>query len=81
MGKKKRAKVLKVMSQAIKSYYEDFELQAIPIVTDAKSSDALEKQKATFLRDYMQSIWLRAGFPMWFQHIHTFLEKIEKRMR
>lgn len=76
----KRHKVLKAMNQAIQSYYNDLELQAIPIVTDEVSADLLEKQGAVFFKKYMQSIWLREGFPMWYDHIHSFLQKIEARM-
>ncbi len=80
LDSRKRALVLQTMHAAIKSYYKDFDLQAIPIVTDELSSTILQTQKATYIRAYYQSIWMRAGFPMWFTHIQSFLEKIEKRI-
>ena len=74
-----RLVVLQAMNSAIKTYYQDFALQAIPIVTDELTAKALEQLKAKFLRTYMQSIWMRDGFAQWFDHIHSFLQKIEAR--
>ncbi len=74
-----RLAVLKAMNSAIKIYYQDFALQAVPIVTDELTAKALEQLNAKFLRTYMQSIWMRSGFAQWFDHIHSFLQKIEAR--
>ena len=74
----KRGLVLKAMNAAIKPYYKDFDLQAIPIVTDALSAKALQSQKATLFREYIQSIWMREGFSLWYNHIHSFLKRIER---
>jgi len=79
LTEKERIEVLKTMNAAIKSYYADFELGAIPIVTDELTSKSLTDLNANFLRTYMQSIWLRSGFSLWFDHIYSFLRKIESR--
>lgn len=79
LTEKERVEVLKTMTAAIKSYYKGFALGAIPIVTDEISSKSLINLKAQFLRAYMQSIWLRSGFSLWFDHIYSFLRKIESR--
>jgi len=34
---------------------------------------------ANYIRVYVQSIWLREGFSAWYDHIASFLEKIEAR--
>lgn len=75
-----RLEVLRFMNKQAKPYYRDISLKAIPIVTDKKTSDALQKLDARWLREYLQSIWLREGFSQWYEHIASFLERIERRM-
>ncbi len=70
---------LQAMNAAIQSYYQQMPLKAIPIVTDSNTARHLASQGAEFIREYMQSIWLREGFPLWFDHIDSFLRKIERR--
>jgi len=72
--------LLEVLS-TIKNYYADFELGKIPIITDANTSIVLQKNNAEFLREYMQCIWLRAGFEQWEQHIDSFLSALLARKR
>ena len=74
-----RDRLLLAMSQAIEPFYEDFPLGVLPIVTDAYCSHLLQKQGACLIREYMQSIWMRDGFELWYQHIWSFLERIERR--
>ena len=74
-----RIKVLKVINGIVNEYYTDFPLKAIPIVTDKGTSEALQSIGANYLRAYMQSIWMRSGFALWFNHIYSFLQKIESR--
>lgn len=74
-----REMILKSMNTAIKPFYTDFELQTIPIVTDDLTSKVLQQQHAVLQRKYMQSIWLREGFTDWYNHIYSFLQRIEKR--
>jgi len=79
LSTEKRAMVLQAMNRVAKSCYTDFELQAIPIVTDKISSELLQSQNAIFQRAYMQSIWLRSGFLQWYDHIYSFLRTLETR--
>ena len=79
LSEQDRLAVLKAMNQIAKTCYMDFELQAIPIVTDQISSNLLQVQNAVFQRAYMQSIWLRSGFLQWYDHIYCFLQKLETR--
>lgn len=78
---KERLDILKAMNAVVKPYFQDFALQFIPIVTDEVTSASLQTLNANFSRAYMQSIWMRSGFAMWFDHIHSFLQKIEGRRR
>lgn len=71
--------IVQTMLAAVKDFYQDFALQAIPITTDARTLPELQKQGAKYLRTYMQSIWMRTGFAQWFEHINSFLERIEQR--
>lgn len=80
LRKEERLEVLRFMNQQAKPYYKGISLGAIPIVTDTKTSEALQKLDARWLREYLQSIWLREGFSEWYEHIASFLERIEKRM-
>lgn len=68
-------------NEIAKPHYSDFELQAIPIVTDKHTAKVLLSQGASFKREYMQSIWLRSGFKQWYEHIESFLKKIESRSK
>ena len=34
---------------------------------------------ASWLREYMQSIWLREGFTQYYEHLQSFLQRIEMR--
>ncbi|MEM6699724.1 MAG: hypothetical protein AAF599_15080 [Bacteroidota bacterium] len=79
LSTKNRVAVLKDLNQVAKACYADFELQAIPIVTDQVSSELLQSQNAVFQRAYMQSIWLRSGFLQWYDHIYCFLQRLEAR--
>ena len=81
MEEKKRTQLVKTMNASIKSYYCNFEVQALPIVTDELTSTELQNQKAVFFKEYMQSIWMREGFAMWYEHIYSFLEKVEARWK
>jgi len=74
-----RQSVLAAMNFATKSFYVNFELQTIPIVTDDLTSKTLQTQSAILQRKYMQSIWLREGFADWYAHIYSFLKRIEER--
>jgi hypothetical protein len=76
-----RRQVLEVIDAGLKPIYRDLVLQCIPVVTDAVTSSVMVLQRAFFIKACMQSIWLRAGFPQWYQHIHSFLQKKACRKR
>lgn len=78
LDESERKKVTALLSLEAKKIYSDFELQAIPIVTDKVTSEVLTDQGAKYIRTYMQSLWLRSGFAQWRQHIVSFLERIDK---
>lgn len=80
LGETEREEVLKLIHCKLKSIYEDFPLQIIPIVTDKRTADQLTCQGALLQRAYFQSIWLRPGFRQWYEHIESFLKKIETRI-
>lgn len=71
--------LLNYMNNIAATVYKDFELKKIPIVTDAHTSAQLQMLNADFLRIYIQSIWMREGFSMWYDHIQSFLDRIDKR--
>ena len=80
LSKEQRAELVPFLNQAIKDYYLDFEFQKIPIATDQLTSEVLQNQGASFFKTYMQSIWLREGFAQWYEHIQSFLQRIESRL-
>ena len=59
--------------------FMDFEPGLIPIVTDLVTAESVQKLGAVYIREYIQSIWMREGFRGWFEHINSFLDKIEIR--
>lgn len=71
--------LLSFVNQHTRPYYEDFALGIIPIVTTEKTAERLERQMAQSVRTYVQSIWLKSGFLQWYDHIDSFLRKIERR--
>ena len=71
--------VLSLLNSQLKETYIDFDLQCIPIVTDTKTSAYLQMMAANYIRVYVQSIWLREGFSAWYDHIASFLERIEAK--
>lgn len=74
-----RQELLQLMHQVVQTTYSDFQLEAIPIITDKPTAELLQTQGAIFQREYMQSIWLRSGFLQWYDHIYTFLQRLEAR--
>ena len=76
---KKKLDVISVINQQLIHEYSDIELNYIPIVTDESTSELLQESGATYLRKYLQSIWLKEGFREWYEHINSFLKRIESR--
>jgi hypothetical protein len=74
-----RALVVRQLGAHLRSAYADIPIGAIPVATDPLTAATLQADGATWLREYMQSIWLRAGFPGWYAHIDSFLQRITRR--
>ena len=73
--------MLSVMNNYAAKVYDDFELGKVPIVTDELTSRSLQTLGANLIRIYVQSIWLREGFSQWHKHIHSFLLRIESKLK
>lgn len=71
--------VLQLANDATRCHYKDFPLQIIPIVTNERTAEQLIALGARHVREYMQSIWLRSGFDQWYEHIESFLKRIERK--
>ena len=71
--------VLQSLNHAVFPVYRDFDLQVVPVVTNESVSKLLQLAGAEFQREYMQSTWLRDGFEEWYEHIDSFLRRIEHR--
>jgi hypothetical protein len=65
--------------KAASTAYQDFELDAIPVIADPIASTALIQLGADYLRDYCQGIWLRDGNIRFYRHIDGFYSKIRAR--
>jgi hypothetical protein len=72
--------MLSVMNNYAAKVYDDFELGKVPIVTDESTSESLQTLGAELRRVYVQSIWLREGFAQWYEHIRSFLSRIESKL-
>ncbi|PHN01561.1 hypothetical protein [Flavilitoribacter nigricans] len=74
-----RASVLRALHHRIAETYRDIRIGVVPIVTDCRTAEVLTTQGAVKIREYVQSIWLREGFRQWYDHINSFLQRIERR--
>lgn len=59
--------------------YQDFELEAIPVIADARAAAILIRLGADYLRDYCQGIWLKEGNLRFYRHIEGFYSKLLAR--
>lgn len=59
--------------------YQDFELGAIPVISDPLASVALIQLGAEYLRDYCQGIWLKDGNLRFYRHIDGFYSRLVAR--
>lgn len=59
--------------------YEDFELDAIPVIADPTASVILIQLGAEYLRDYCQGIWLKEGNLRFYRHIDGFYSRLMAR--
>jgi len=71
--------VVAALLKASSAAYQDFELDAIPVMADAIASPALVRFGAEYLRDYCQGIWLRDGNLRFYRHIDGFYSKLLTR--
>ena len=68
--------VCAALTAAVAATYKDFEPGVVPIVIDRGNAEALRALGAEYIRDYAQSIWLRAGFEAWYRHTERFYERL-----
>jgi hypothetical protein len=59
--------------------YQDFELDAIPVIADPVASVVLIQFGAEYLRDYCQGIWLKDGNLRFYRHINGFYSRLVAR--
>lgn len=78
---RQRSAVLSSLNYAAYGAYYDIPLGVVPIVTESATAGALFDQGAIRVREYVQSIWLREGFRQWYEHIGSFLKRIERKKR
>lgn len=77
--REEREAVLSRMHYAAYGTYYNIALGVVPIVTDPATAEVLFHQGAIKVRQYVQSIWMREGFRDWYDHIDSFLKRIERR--
>jgi hypothetical protein len=78
-----QADALDVVSSLLKasaSAYEDFELDAIPVIAEELAAPALQHLGAEFLRHYCQGTWLQAGQLRFFRHVDGFYSRLLARV-
>ena len=78
-----QADALDVVSSLLKacaSAYEDFELDAIPVIAEELAASALQHLGAEFLRHYCQGTWLQAGQLRFFRHVDGFYSRLLARV-
>jgi hypothetical protein len=71
------AALLKASSVA----YQNFELDAIPVIAEELAGPALLQLGAEFLRHYCQGIWLKEGQLRFYRHVDGFYSKLLSRAR
>ena len=64
---------------AASTAYQDFELDAIPVIADPVASVVLIQLGAEYLRDYCQGIWLKDGNLRFYRHIDGFYSRLLAR--
>jgi hypothetical protein len=85
--KEKTIVIHNLLVEASKAYFEyqlnlPYPISYIPVVTDKRSANILERSGGTLLRQYKKSIWLQNAFEDWYKHIqtqyHSFLSSIKR---
>ena len=59
--------------------YDDFELDAIPVITEEIAAPALLQLGAEFLRHYCQGTWLQEGQLRFYRHVDGFYARLLAR--
>jgi hypothetical protein len=72
--------VVSALLRASASAYEDFELDAIPVIAEELAAPALQQLGAEFLRHYCQGTWLQAGQLRFFRHVDGFYSRLLARV-
>ncbi len=68
--------VVTTLMQKVAPLYEDFSPQFIPVIACDCAAIALSNGGGEFIRNYSQSIWLKAGFVPYYRHLEKFYERI-----
>ena len=75
--------VLDVVSSLLRasaSFYEDFELDAIPVIAEEIAAPALIQLGAEFLRHYCQGTCLQEGQLRFYRHVDGFYSRLLARV-
>jgi len=68
----RHSQVIASLVNAASKTYSDFELPVILMTTDQYAGKELVAQGAHAMQDYSRSVWLRSGYPAWFNHVNGF---------
>jgi hypothetical protein len=71
--------VVSSLLRASASAYEDFELDAIPVIAEEIAAPALIQLGAEFLRHYCQGTWLQEGQLRFYRHVDGFYSRLLAR--
>ncbi len=71
--------VVASLLRASSSMYDDFELDAIPVITEEIAAPALLQLGAEFLRHYCQGTWLQEGQLRFYRHVDGFYSRLLAR--
>ena len=71
--------VVASLLRASSSMYDDFELDAIPVITEEIAAPALLQLGAEFLRHYCQGTWLQEGQLRFYRHVDGFYARLLAR--
>ena len=72
--------VVSALLKASSSAYEDFELDAIPVIAEELAAPALFRLGAEFLRHYCQGTWLQEGQLRFYRHVEAFYSRLQARV-
>ncbi|HKV81909.1 MAG TPA: hypothetical protein VJP02_27425 [Candidatus Sulfotelmatobacter sp.] len=79
LAESEASNIVTTLLQASFAAYEDFELDAIPVIADPIASVVLIQLGAEYLRDYCQGIWLKGGNLRFYRHIDGFYSRLLSR--